>query len=63
MTELTAQNIKGASFGKKFKKLLENIFFLDIFSKNYRRLIEELRNSIGFYTVRKRKFLIAKKMV
>ena len=52
-----------ASFGKRFKKLLENIFFFfDIFSKNYRRLIEELRNSIGFYTVRKSKFLIAKKM-
>ena len=27
MTELTTQNIKEASFVKKFKKLLENIFF------------------------------------
>ena len=31
MTELTTQNIKEASFGKKFKKLLENIFFFFFF--------------------------------
>ena len=59
MTELTTQNIKEASFGKKFKKLLENIFFFfffDIFSKNYRRLIKNSEILLAFILLEKGNF-------
>ena len=64
MTELTTQNIKEASFGKKFKKLLENIFFFffffffffDLFSKNYRRLIKNSEILLAFILLEKGNF-------
>ena len=58
MTEITTQNIKEASFGKKFKKLLENIFFFffDLFSKNYRRLIKNSEILLAFILLEKGNF-------
>ena len=59
MTELTTQNIKEASFGKKFKKLLENIFFFFffyIFSNNYRRLIKNSEILLAFILLEKGNF-------